>query len=166
MLEERGVRGIHADTLGHEVLLGEAFETVASRWPQVVVDGQIDRRALAEIVFADSRELDVLEGITHPLIFGRIEVELKAEKGPAVVEIPLLTTGLELPVMVVDADQKTRLDRAIAGGFERSEVERRMRAQPTRQEWLAAADLVIPNHGDLAELKETVDRLLPVLLSF
>ena len=165
MLEERGVRGIHADTLGHEVLGGEAFEPVSDRWPQVVIDGQIDRGALAKIVFANRQELEVLEGITHPLIFGRIKDALKAEAGPAVIEVPLLHTSLYLPIMMVDATDQTRIERAVTKGWERSDVERRMAAQPARWQWLAAADLVIPNHGDLSELKETVDRLVPVLIS-
>jgi hypothetical protein len=34
-----------------------------------------------------------------------------------------------------------------------------MAAQPDRAEWLAVADLVLPNHGDLSELRGTVFRL-------
>ena len=42
--------------VGHQVLEpgGEAFDRVAAAWPQVVVDGVIDRGVLADIVFRRS----------------------------------------------------------------------------------------------------------------
>jgi hypothetical protein len=38
-----------------------------------------------------------------------------------------------------------------------------MASQPGRAQWLAAADLVVPNHGSLGELRETVDTLVAYL---
>jgi hypothetical protein len=40
-----------------------------------------------------------------------------------------------------------------------AEVRERMAAQPSRACWLAGAALVVPNHGDIDDLKETVDLL-------
>jgi dephospho-CoA kinase len=41
-----------------------------------------------------------------------------------------------------------------------AEVRERMAAQPSRARWLAGADLVVPNHGDLVALERTVDVLV------
>jgi len=147
------------------VLAEEGLNAVSARWPQVVVDGAVDRKGLAAIVFDDPVELAALEAITHPLIFGRIEADLEGFDGVAVVEMPLIATELGWPSMVVDAPDEIRIDRTVARGMERAEVERRMRAQPTRAEWLGSADLVIPNHGSLDDLKETVENLRQFLLS-
>jgi hypothetical protein len=38
-----------------------------------------------------------------------------------------------------------------------------MEAQPTRAQWLAAADLVVPNFGSIDELKVTVSSLMAAL---
>ena len=90
LLAERGIRTVDTDAVGHRVLAAEGLTPVAERWPGVVLEGQIDRKALASIVFDDPGELEVLEAITHPLIFGRIEADLKGFSGVVVVEMPLL----------------------------------------------------------------------------
>jgi hypothetical protein len=38
-----------------------------------------------------------------------------------------------------------------------------MAAQPSRAQWLALADLVIPNHGDLTDLESAVGAAVPAL---
>ncbi|MGH8871076.1 MAG: dephospho-CoA kinase, partial [Acidimicrobiia bacterium] len=132
LLAERGARTIDADLTGHTVLAEEGLGPVADRWPDVVLEGQIDRKALARIVFADRDELVALEAITHPLIFGRIEAELEGFSGIVVVEMPLLDPGLGWPLIVVDADDEARLRRAIERGADVEDVRRRMASQPTR----------------------------------
>jgi dephospho-CoA kinase len=160
LLAESGIRTIDADSVGHVVLQEDALEAVSERWPPVVVDGVVDRSRLAGIVFAQPEELAALEAITHPHIFGRIESGLEGFDGMAVVEAPVLDFGPCWARLVVDAPDETRVQRATARGISRDDVERRMASQPGRSEWLAAADLVIPNHGSLDELKETVTHLV------
>jgi dephospho-CoA kinase len=164
LLERSGLRTIDADSVGHSVLAGEARDAVSARWPQAISNGEVDRRALAAIVFDDPGELAALETITHPLIFGRIEAELEGFEGVAVVEVPLIDTSLGWPRMVVDAPDEVRLQRAVGRGMAQDDAERRMKAQPSRAEWLASADLVIPNHGSLEDLADAVTQLANYLL--
>ena len=160
ILHDLGVYTIDADTVGHRVLEGPALAPVAERWPEVIKDGTIDRAALARIVFSDLAELRELETITHPLIFGRIEAELEGFADAVVVEMPLIT-GLEgWRRMVVDAWDEVRLERAVQREMSREDVVARMASQPSRSEWLALADLVIPNHGSLFDLVGTVDQFI------
>jgi dephospho-CoA kinase len=163
LLDDRGIRTINADQVGHDVLDAEAFDMVSARWPHVVRGAGIDRSALARIVFSDATELSALEEITHPIIFGRIEVLLEGFADLAVVELPL-STGFEgWSRMVVDADDSMRTQRAVARGMLPGDVMARMQSQPSREEWLATADLVIPNHGTFEELEQTVDRAITAL---
>jgi len=39
----------------------------------------------------------------------------------------------------------------------------RLGSQPSREEWLAAADLVVPNHGSLAELEKSAAKVAKLL---
>jgi dephospho-CoA kinase len=156
LLANSGIRTVDADAVGHSVLANEALAPVSERWPGVVLEGQIDRKALARIVFSAPDELRALEEITHPLIFGRIEAELEGFPGVAAVEMPLLNTSLGWPRMVVDATDGVRLGRAMRRGMSEGEVRERMAAQPSRGQWLAGAALVVPNHGDLQALERTV----------
>jgi dephospho-CoA kinase len=78
-----------------------------------------------------------------------------------VVEVPLLQTGIEngWRRIVVDCDDQSRLMRLIERGMTARDARSRMETQVTRSEWLAAADLVVPNHGSLEELTATVGQL-------
>ena len=167
MLEDHGVPVIDADSIGHAVLQpdGPAFDEVAERWPDVLDDGFVNRRRLGEIVFADEDELAALESITHPYIFDLIRSRVEEFDGGVVVEMPLLGRRLDESwgQIVVDARDEVRLQRAMSRGMTKVQALSRMRAQPSRSEWLASADLVIPNHTTLRDLHSTVDVLVPKL---
>jgi dephospho-CoA kinase len=167
LLSEAGVSTIDADSIGHFVLdaEGPAFDQVATRWPHVVREGEIHRPSLAAIVFNDPTELTSLEAITHPHIFDTIRAMVEEIDGPVVVEVPLLSHGLgdDWCRIVVDASDEARLERAVERGMSREDATARMAAQPSRGEWLASADLVIPNNGTVEELESTVGALVPAL---
>lgn len=169
ILASRGVPVIHTDEIGHSVLEpeGEAFTAVSSQWPQVVVEGRIDRPRLAEVVFADSHALDKLEAMTHPAIAARVFEMLREheEQRLVAVEIPHLNDLLGegwLRVVVV-APAETRLNRLIEKGMDPEDAAARMGAQPSDEEWAAAADLIVDNTGSIAELEAQVDELLEQL---
>ena len=164
LLEQSGMLTIDADSIGHEVLEpnGAAFDQVVDRWPTVIVDDKIDREVLAAIVFSDAAELKALEWITHPHIFGMINRRVQEIDDLVVVEIPLLISpgsddGWQR--MVVDCDDSIRRERLTDRGMTSADVNARMRSQPSRSEWLAKADLVVPNHLSLEELAVTVGEI-------
>ena len=164
LLGEKGAAVINSDLIGHQVLEphGEAFAAVARRWPEVVVDGRIERSRLADIVFADPAALDELEHLTHPAITHRILRLVQALADVAViVELPLAKNlfGDDWSRVVVDAAPETRSARAIAQGRAPEDVARRMAAQPTREDWRAIADYVVVNDGNLEDLRSQVDEL-------
>jgi dephospho-CoA kinase len=166
-LADAGIVTIDADSIGHFVINsdGPAFTQVAERWPHVVRDGEIDRPSLASVVFNEPGELAALEGITHPHIFEVIKSRVEDVNGTVVVEISLLSHGLgdDWKRVVVDCRDDVRLARAAERGMSEEDARARMKAQPSRAEWLAAADLVIPNHGSMEELETTIRDLLRVL---
>jgi len=133
------------------------YHEVAAHWPGVVADdGSIDRTALAGIVFADAGARRRLEAIIHPAVAAWITLRVAEAADPVViVEVPLLTGvfGEGWTRIVVDAPAETRMRRVVARGMDPGDAAARMAAQPTREEWLAAADHVIDNSGDLARLE-------------
>ncbi|HEU4894390.1 MAG TPA: dephospho-CoA kinase [Acidimicrobiia bacterium] len=164
LLTDAGVATIDADAVGHEVLANEesVFEAVAGRWPSVIFDKGIDRRRLATIVFNDPGELEALESITHPHIFDRIRERVEQIEATVVVEVPVINHGLGegWQRVVVDCRDEVRLERAIARGLTEADSKARMSRQPTRPEWLAVADLVVPNHGSVGDLAREVAPLV------
>lgn len=129
-------------------------------------DGSLDRAKLRQIVFADTAQKKVLEGITHPAIFERMWQQLQAASSPyAVLVSPLLIEGGAMKglcqhVIVVDTPEAVQLARTMARDQNSAEqVQAIMAAQADRQTRLAAADTVLINDGSLAQLQQQVASL-------
>ena len=174
LLGEHGAVIIDADVVAREVVQAgtPGFAAVVARFGPGVVgpDGELDRAALARIVFADGAALDELNAIVHPLVGSR-SAELAAAVPPGAVvvhDIPLLAeNGLADrfdTVVVVEADREIRLARLAERGLTRAEAEARMAAQATDEQRRAIADEIVRNDGDLDSLARQIDRLWDRLL--
>ena len=173
-LARLGALVIDADRLAREVVDPGTPELakVAERFPDTVVDGRLDRAKLAAVVFGNPQARRDLERIIHPAVRKRAaELEQSAPPGSVVVHvIPLLVeTGQESDFdlcVVVDVDHETQLSRLLArDGMTRAEAEARIGAQATREQRLAAADVVIDNSGSVTQLREQIDDVWSVLLT-
>jgi len=169
LLGEHGAVIIDADVVAREVVRAgtPGFAAVVARFGPDVVgrDGELDRAALARIVFADGAALDELNAIVHPLVGSR-SAELAAAEPPGAVvvhDIPLLAeNGLADrfdTVVVVEADREIRLARLAERGLSRAEAEARMAAQATDEQRRAIADEIVRNDDDLDSLARQIDRL-------
>ncbi|NLT29902.1 MAG: dephospho-CoA kinase [Propionibacterium sp.] len=176
LLAGHGAVIIDADLLAREAVLPgtDALARIVERFgPEVLTaEGELNRPALGEIVFADPRALADLEAITHPAI-RKLATAREAEAGPDAVVvhvIPLLVEadqqGRFDTVVVVDVPEEVQEARVRArDGWTLEHVRARMAAQATRAERLAVADHVIDNSGDHDELVTRVARLWDALLS-
>ena len=169
LLGEHGAVIIDADVVAREVVQAgtPGFAAVVARFGPGVVgpDGELDRAALARIVFADGAALDELNAIVHPRVGSR-SAELAAAVPPGAVvvhDIPLLAeNGLADrfdTVVVVEADRQIRLARLAQRGLTRAEADARMAAQATDEQRRAIADEIVRNDGDLDSLARQIDRL-------
>ena len=72
MLEYFGVVGIDADSIAHQSITPGApgYQPVVDYFGESILDpdGQIDRRELGSLVFANSEALAKLESLVHPLV--------------------------------------------------------------------------------------------------
>jgi dephospho-CoA kinase len=128
-------------------------------------DGSLDRARLRERVFANPAERQWLENVTHPAIRELTDARCESATGRyVIVAIPLLveTQGAERfdRVLVVDCDPALQLARLQArDGSTRAQAERLLAAQVTREQRLAVADDVVLNNGDIAALRDQVEKL-------
>ena len=133
-----GATILDADRIGHEVLRQpEVIAAIKSRWGEKVLkNGEIDRSALARIVFSsnqlDFSELAHLELITHSRIGEKIRSRLERLESttPAVVlDAPVMfKAGWDQmcdKVVFVDADIAIRRRRARLRGWSEDELARR-----------------------------------------
>ncbi len=166
MLEQLGARTIDADALAHSVLLKgtPAWRLVVETFgPEILrADGEVDRRKLGEVVFADPAQLEKLEAIVHPAVSTQLGLLLREAHDPVIVveAVKLIEAGLHRycdAVWIVTAPEseaKRRLmqDRAMS----ETDAELRLRAQPPLEEKLKLATLVIDNGGSLEATRAQV----------
>jgi dephospho-CoA kinase len=177
--ESRGAVVVDADRAGHEVLRhADVIEAVRQRWGDRVLaaDGQVDRRAVAQIVFdpspASEAELAWLEKLTHPRIGELLRQQIAAirTQGTAaaiVLDAPvLLKAGWDRfcdHVVFVECPAALRQQRVLARGWSRADLERRERAQESLEIKRSAADLVIDNSGPPEHTAAQIDEVWPRL---
>jgi len=163
-----GARVVDADHLARVAIErgSEGFAEVILRFGEEITrNGDIDRKALAEIIFADPKAKADLEAIIHPRVrelFAEVVADLSADE-ILIYEIPLLAeTGsannFDL-VITVEADLEIRKERLRKRGMFISEIERRIATQASREERVALADYVIVNDGDEDGLLRAVENL-------
>jgi dephospho-CoA kinase len=131
----------------------------------ISANGELDRRALRNLIFADPARRRDLEAILHPLIRNHMQRAANAAVGPyLVMAIPLLVEARDPErvdrILVVDVDAETQLDRVVArDASTREQAGAIIAAQVSRAERLRHADDVIENSGTVDELRQAVDRL-------
>lgn len=127
--------------------------------------GELNRRALREVVFADPAARRQLESLLHPLIRARTLEALEQLRTPyAVAVVPLLVeTGFGEwvdRVAVVDCPREMQLERLMnRDGIDLDRAESMLSAQAGRQARLAAADDVIDNGGSRESTRRQARRL-------
>ncbi len=165
---ELGALVIDADQLARMAIErgSDGFAEVLLRFgDEIILNGDIDRKKLAEIVFSDEAARKDLEKIIHPrvqAIFAEAVEDLD-EDDILIYEIPLLVETDAAQkfdyIITVEADLELRKSRLLKKGLYISQIEKRMAAQATQESREAIADFVIYNDGDEDSLLRQVENL-------
>jgi dephospho-CoA kinase len=164
---------IDADVLAREVVARgtEGLAEVVRAFGDVLTPaGDLDRPTVARLVFGDETARRKLEGIIHPRVRARAaEIEAAAPSDVVVVhDIPLLVETGQADrfdrVLVVDVPPEIQLDRLTnVRGMSEDEARARIASQASREDRLAAADLVVDNSGTLADLDRRITEIWSAL---
>ena len=167
-----GAATLSSDALVHDLLGTDDIRgLLVERWGEAVVAGtDVDRGAVAQIVFNQPDELRWLEQSIFPRVGERIAawragLERDGTTKVAVVEVPLLfEAGIEGAfdaTVAVVAEESVRAVRAAERGHEA--VEGRAGRQLSQDEKAARAGRVIRNDGSLEDLEREIRSLLEQL---
>jgi len=171
-LNELGIPVVDADFLARQVvapgsrgldMIVEAFGS------DILLDGALNRKKMRDLVFSDTKALETLNGITHPLIRQAIVAALDAyrasERALAVLDAPLLLenklTYLVDEVWVVALDQDQQVRRLIARDkIDTDQAMAIIKRQMPLEEKLKSAQVILDNNGSLEDLKQQVVSLV------
>lgn len=172
ILEEKyHARLLIADEIGREVMEpgGGAYRRICEEFGRKILtpadkkcscaDPPIDRRALADIIYADDRRREALNGIVHPLVFRKLQEKLRQWEGKPLVVIEtaiLFETGCDAlcdEVWWVYASRQVRLERLKkARGYTEEKSLSIMKKQKDDNYFSKKCDRKIDNNGSLSEL--------------
>jgi dephospho-CoA kinase len=176
-LARHGGRVVSGDEAGHAALRQpELKKWIAARWPGVIdAAGEVDRRKLGALVFADAGERRALEAIVQPWIGARLREQIAAARADVTVRFVVLDAAVMLEagwtgvcdlLVFVDVPRDVRLQRVAAQrGWSAEDVARREAAQMPIEEKAARADVTVDNAGPPETLEPQVDRLLKRLIT-
>ena len=170
LLKKMGAVIIDADIVSREIMVRgtEAYNKIVEYFGKEILkeDGEIDRKKLGNIVFADRRKLKKLNEITHPIIIERIkekiEEERKKNQQNAVVLDAALLIEMKLYKMVdevwlVVVDSKTQIKRIMERDkLSYKDAINRIKSQMPLDEKMKYADFIINNSKDFKAMEKQV----------
>jgi dephospho-CoA kinase len=177
IFEELGATVVDTDAIAHALTGpgGAAIAPIRAAFgaDYITAEGALARARMRELVFADATRKSELEAILHPLIRHRSDELVRDARGPYVIlVVPLLIESRDYRarcqrVLVVDCPEELQIERVTArSGISAAQVRAIMATQVPRAARLAAADDVIDNSHDLAQLRREAEALHRHYLQF
>ena len=177
MFRDLGAVVIDADEIGHQAISAAqpAYDELIARFGRGILaaDGEIDRRRLGALVFADTEKRAALDAVVHPRIIRRVEELASEYHAQAPGEVILVDAALIFEagiggrlkeVIVAWCRPEQQLERLMAKtGLPLAEAQLRIAAQLPIEEKLRRADFVIDCSGSLEETRQQVAALYPRL---
>lgn len=148
---------------------GACYDAIVEHFGKGILNekGELDRSALADIVFSDQKELEVLNAIVHPAVKEEVRKKIAQEErrqtNVFVIESALLIEDNydeicdELWYIYVKDDiRKNRL--IFSRGYDAKKVDEIIAAQLPKEQFLRYCDRVIDNSGVFAETMMQLDQ--------
>jgi dephospho-CoA kinase len=168
-----GVPVICADELAHEAVKpgAPALEEIRREFGDGTIDeeGELDRAAMARLVFHDAALRKKLESIIHPRVSEEKDSRLEEFRcqghAVVVVDVPLLyESGWQKAfdlVIVVHVPRNVQEQRLVdRDGMTHEDARARLDAQMPIEEKTARADKIVDNTGSLQRTREQVESIL------
>lgn len=172
MFRDAGVAVLDSDRVVHDLYRGAAVAPIAAAFPDVVVDGVVDRAALGARVLGDPAAMEKLEAIVHPLVWAARDafIQQHAALGDwmVVYDVPLLfETGTDRSVdaiVVVTASPEAQKKRVLARpGMSAEKFAAIVARQTPDAEKRARADFVVDTDAGLDAARAQVSHIIETL---
>lgn len=171
-LKDKGIKVVDADLIARDVA---NYKSVKNKIKKVFgddlyIDDQLDRKKLAEIIFANKIHRQELNDIMHPEIYKEINKKTRGKEDLVFVDIPLLFEnedinkkyGLDFDeIWLVYVDRETQIKRLMdRDRISREYAEKKINSQISVEEKRKKADVIIDNSGTLEETFAQVEENL------
>lgn len=171
-LRDKGIKVVDADLIARDVANYKSVKNKIKKafGDDLYINDQLDRKKLAEIIFANKIHRQKLNGIMHPEIYKEINKKTRGKEDLVFVDIPLLFEnedvnkkyGLEFDeIWLVYVDRETQIRRLMdRDDISRDYAEKKINSQISVEEKRKKADAIIDNSGTLEETFAQVEENL------
>ena len=166
-LREKGYEVIDSDEIVRKIYQTPYhINQISSLLKMPLVNNELDKKQIAELVFNDQEKLKQLDGYVHPVVFEEIEkLKQLSEHYFIFIEMPLLfETNYQVncdQVIVIDAAVETQIERLIKRNhYSEALAKQVVNNQLGRIEKIKLADIVISNNKDYESFIEEINNYL------
>jgi dephospho-CoA kinase len=165
---ELGALVVDSDQLAREVAErgSKGFDLIVTEFgDEILKNGDLDRAALASLIFKDPKKRAKLEEITHPLIRQSFAKIVSSADSDSIIinQIPLLVESKHDykfdHVITISAPEKIRTERLLKRGLALTQIDQRMKAQATDAQREVISDTVIVNDKSEQELLAQIEKV-------
>lgn len=175
-IRELGYPVFSCDEIYKEIIRSPQYiEQIRTHFPDVVIDGAIDRAALSARVFFDERARAKLNAVAHPLIMKSLFEKMQASEQKLVfAEVPLLYEGNYAEafdgVLIVERDKRERIEAVLAR--DKTTTERVLACMASQIDYDGERIAIekqkpnvvsLKNQGDRTALRQAVNELISTI---
>lgn len=171
-LKNKGIKVVDADLIARDVANYKSVKNKIKKvfGDDIYINEELDRKKLAEIIFANEIHRQKLNDIMHPKIYKEINKKIRGKEDLVFVDIPLLFEnedvnkkyGLDFDeIWLVYVDRETQIKRLMnRDDISREYAEEKINSQISVEEKRKKADVIIDNSGTLEETFKQVEKNL------
>ena len=165
---ELGALVVDSDQLAREVVErgSKGFDLIVTEFgDEILKNGDLDRTALATLIFQDPKKRAKLEEITHPLIRESFAKIISSAGSDSIIinQIPLLVESKHDykfdHIITISVPEEIRTERLLKRGLTLTQIDQRMKAQATDAQREVISDTVIVNDKSEQELITQVEKV-------
>jgi dephospho-CoA kinase len=165
---ELGALVVDSDQLAREVVErgSKGFDLIVTEFgDEILKNGDLDRTALATLIFQDPKKRAKLEEITHPLIRQSFAKIISSAGSDSIIinQIPLLVESKHDykfdHIITISVPEEIRTERLLKRGLTLTQIDQRMKAQATDAQRELISDTVIVNDKSEQELITQVEKV-------
>lgn len=165
-LINKGYKVVDTDKISHDLYKNDIFMNLLEQYiPEAFVNGVLDKKLLREIVFSNKSKLDILNALSHPLIYKRCEEEIEKSDGIIFIDAPILfeanfNTLCDLTVCVYTT-KVIQLKRLIErDNISESLAKKIIKSQMNLEEKKNKCDLLIKSEEDFSKTDQNILHVL------
>ena len=164
IIKNLGYNTIDLDQVSRTILTNEeSKEFLSENFPMSIVDNEVSRKEIANIVFNNKSKLEKLENYLHPKIMNNLNEIINKNDGVTFVEVSApKNIHKDFQTMVIWSPEEQRIKRLQTRGMELEDIINRIKSQPKDDWWFSIGNVI--KNDNLNNLENDINALLKILL--